>query len=38
MKQGIGMSVYPGVAIGKAVVYRKQQNNAPVEYGTPAQE
>lgn len=38
MKQGIGMPVYPGVAIGKAVVYRKQQNKAPVECGTPAQE
>ena len=33
------MPVFPGVAIGNAVVYRKQQHNdAPVECGTPAQE
>ncbi len=39
MKQGSGMPVFPGVAIGKAVVYRKQEHNdAPVECGTPAQE
>lgn len=39
MKQGSGMPVFPGVAIGNAVVYRKQQHNdAPVECGTPAQE
>ena len=39
MKQGSGMPVFPGVAIGNAVVYRKQQHNdTPVECGTPAQE
>lgn len=32
------MPVYPGVAIGKAVVYRKQQTNSVREQGTPAQE
>ena len=31
MKQGVGIPVYPGVAIGKAVVYRKQGNNTPVK-------
>ncbi len=38
MEQGVGLSVYPGVAIGKAVVYRKQQNSGTVTLGTPAQE
>ncbi len=38
MKAGIGKPVYPGVAIGKAVVYRKQPNDASVKLETPAQE
>ena len=38
MEQGTGLPVYPGVAIGKAVVYRKQRSSGPVTLGTPAQE
>jgi len=38
MEQGNGVPVYPGVAIGKAVVYRKQANNSSVTLGTPEQE
>lgn len=38
MKQGSGIPVFPGVAIGPAVVYRKQQGQAPVSCGTPAEE
>ena len=38
MEQGVGLPVYPGVAIGKAVVYRKQRSSGPVTLGTPAQE
>ena len=38
MEQGIGLAVYPGVAIGKAVVYHKVRNTGPVTLGTPAQE
>lgn len=38
MKQGIGMPVYPGVAVGKAVVYRKQQSSTSAPCGTPEQE
>lgn len=38
MEQGNGLPVYPGIAIGKAVVYRKQRKSGPVTLGTPAQE
>ncbi len=38
MKTGIGLPVFPGVAIGQAVVYRKTQRTAPVSCGDPAQE
>lgn len=39
MKIGTGLPVFPGVSIGKAVVYRKsQQNAAPVSSGDPAAE
>ena len=38
MKIGTGLPVFPGVAIGKAVVYRKAQQAAPVSSGDPAAE
>ena len=33
MKQGFGLPVFPGVAIGNAVVYRKTERNLPVSSG-----
>ena len=38
MKQGSGLSVYSGVAIGPAVVYRKPRQTAEVARGTPEEE
>lgn len=38
MKQGSGLPVFPGVAIGKAVVYRKAQHQKVVSSGDPAAE
>ena len=38
MKQGFGLPVFPGVAIGPAVVYRKAQRITPVSSGDPAAE
>ena len=38
MKQGYGLPVFPGVAIGDAVVYRKSERNLPVSSGDPALE
>ena len=38
MKIGTGLPVFPGVSIGKAVVYRKAQQAAPVSSGDPAAE
>ena len=38
MKQGHGLPVFPGVAIGSAVVYRKSERNLPVSSGDPALE
>ncbi len=38
MIQGTGLPVFPGVAIGNAVVYRKQQRQTAVVCGTPAEE
>ncbi|MCI8619635.1 MAG: phosphoenolpyruvate--protein phosphotransferase [Oscillospiraceae bacterium] len=38
MKQGSGLTVFPGVAIGSAVVYRKAQTAAVTACGTPAAE
>ena len=38
MKQGFGLPVFPGVAIGPAVVYRKVQRVLPVSSGDPAVE
>lgn len=38
MKQGCGLPVFPGVAIGSAVVYRKSQRNLPVSSGDAALE
>ena len=38
MKIGTGLPVFPGVSIGKAVVYRKAQQTAPVSSGDPAAE
>ena len=38
MKKGIGLPVFPGVAIGPAVVYRKAQRTLPVSSGDPAVE
>lgn len=38
MKTGIGLPVFPGVAIGPAVVYRKAERVSPVSSGDPAQE
>ena len=38
MKQGLGLPVFPGVAIGPAVVYRKAQRTIPVACGDPAVE
>ena len=38
MKKGIGLPVFPGVAIGPAVVYRKAQRTMPVSSGDPAVE
>ncbi len=36
MKQGSGLPVFPGVAIGKAVVYQKAQRQEAVASGDPA--
>lgn len=38
MKQGRGLPVFPGVAIGNAVVYRKAQQQDAVACGDPAAE
>ena len=38
MKKGIGLPVFPGVAIGPAVVYRKAQRTLPVSSGDPSVE
>ena len=38
MKQGPGLPVFPGVAIGNAVVYRKSERHLPVSSGDPALE
>ena len=38
MKQGYGLPVFPGVAIGNAVVYRKAARSLPVSCGDPAVE
>ena len=38
MKQGFGLPVFSGVAIGPAVVYRKAQRTLPVSCGDPAVE
>ncbi len=35
MKQGLGLPVFSGVAIGPAVVYRKSERVQPVACGTP---
>ena len=35
MKQGLGLPVFPGVAIGPAVVYRKSERVLPVSSGDP---
>ena len=35
MKQGKGLPVFSGVAIGPAVVYRKSQRVLPVSSGDP---
>lgn len=38
MKQGTGLPVFSGVAIGSAVVYRKHVQAAPIACGAPEQE
>ena len=38
MKIGSGLPVFPGVAIGPAVVYRKKQSNIEIVCGTPEEE
>ena len=38
MKIGVGLPVFPGVAIGPAVVYRKTECVLPVSSGDPAEE
>ncbi|MDO5401646.1 MAG: phosphoenolpyruvate--protein phosphotransferase [Eubacteriales bacterium] len=38
MIQGYGLPVFPGVAIGSSVVYRKAQRSLPVSCGEPAVE
>ncbi len=38
MKTGIGLPVFPGVAIGSAVVYRKTERTLPISSGDPAVE
>ena len=38
MNQGYGLPVFPGVAIGPAVVYRKAERNLPVACGDPTVE
>ena len=38
MKKGIGLPVFPGVAIGPVVVYRKAQRTLPVSSGDPSVE
>ncbi len=38
MKHGFGLPVFPGIAIGPAVVYRKAQRVLPVSCGDPAVE
>ena len=38
MKTGFGLPVFPGVSIGSAVVYRKQERALPIPSGDPALE
>ncbi len=38
MKTGIGLPVFPGVAIGSAVVYRKTERTLPISSGDPVVE
>lgn len=38
MKQGTGLAVFPGVAIGKPFVYRQTHSQQPQTQGTPTQE
>ena len=38
MKKGIGLPVFPGIAIGPAVVYRKAQRSLPISSGDPSAE
>ena len=38
MNQGTGLPVFPGVAIGPAVVYRKMEGKLPLSQGDPGQE
>ncbi len=38
MKTGIGLPVFPGVAMGSAVVYRKTERALPISSGDPAVE
>ena len=38
MKTGTGLPVFPGVAIGPAVVYRKPERTVPVASGDAARE
>lgn len=38
MKQGVGLPVFPGVAIGPAAVYRRPERVLPVSSGAPALE
>ena len=38
MKTGTGLPVFPGVAIGPAVVYRKSERTVPVSSGDAAAE
>lgn len=38
MKKGVGLPVFPGIAIGPAVVFRKSRRTLPVPSGDPALE
>ena len=38
MKQGTGLPVFPGVALGQAVVYRRAQHSSPLPAGDSRQE
>lgn len=38
MKQGTGLPVFPGVALGQAVVYRRNAPTSPLPSGDPRQE